>query len=330
MKFGVLLDHQYPKHDDLGQRLDELVEITETARDLGFDSLFGIHHFLATLRTPQPFQVLARLIPHSGRMSLGTGIYVATLAHPVQIAEETATLDQLSDGRLIFGVGAGYRDDEFDSFGIDRTTRGARLTETLELVRTLWSGETIDHRGEHFRVQGQQLSVLPVQRPRPPIWIGANAPKTIRRAAHIGDAWVASPNVKARWAKGNLANFREELEATGQPADAREYPILRELFVDESDEAAYRRAVPYLNDEYQSYAEYDLDYFRSMFDDLRAKAFMVGSPDTVAERITDLAEAGFNHFIFRVFWSGMPKELTIESLQRFATEVMPRFEDPAA
>jgi len=325
VKFGVLLDHQYPRSEDLGQRLDELVTITETARDLGYDSIFGIHHYLASLQTPQPLLVLSRLIPSSGQMMLGTGIYVATLPHPVETAEATATLDQLSGGRLILGVGAGYRDDEFDSFGIDRRTRGSRLVETLDLVRALWSGEEVNHEGEHFRVQGQRLSVLPAQQPRPPIWIGANNTKTIRRAARIGDAWIASPNVKRRWAKGNLGEFKEELAAQGGSLEGRDLPILRELHLAEDDATAQRRADPYLREEYQAYAAYDLAHFLEMYEDLRRKSFMVGSADTVAASIADLAEAGFNHFIFRVFWSGMPLEYSLETLTRFAEDVMPRF-----
>jgi alkanesulfonate monooxygenase SsuD/methylene tetrahydromethanopterin reductase-like flavin-dependent oxidoreductase (luciferase family) len=329
MKFGVLLDHQYPKSDDLGQRLDELVEITETARDLGFDSLFGIHHYLASLQSPQPLLVLSRLISSSGSMQLGTGVYLATLPHPVETAEATATLDQLSGGRLVLGVGAGYRDDEFDSFGIDRRTRGSRLVETLDLLRQLWSGAVVDHEGEHFRIRGQQLSVLPAQQPRPPIWVGANNPKTIRRAARIGDAWIASPNVKRRWAKGNLEEFKDELAAHGGTVDGRDLPILRELHLAEDDATAHRRADPYLREEYLSYSAYDLEHFRDMYEDLRAKSFLVGSADTVAAGIADLAEAGFNHFIFRVFWSGMPLEMTKETLERFARDVMPRFRSDA-
>ena len=138
IRFGILLDHQFPKHEDVAFHLDEIVHLTERARDLGFDAVFGIHHFLAELQTPQPFQVLARLIPHSGNMLLGTSVYVASLSHPVQMAEELATLDQLSRGRVIFGAGIGYRDEEFASFGIDRSDRAPRFIEALEVIRGLW------------------------------------------------------------------------------------------------------------------------------------------------------------------------------------------------
>src|SRR6056297_2452262 len=139
MKFGLALDHQYERGDDLGRRIDELVELTELARDIGFSSVYGIHHYLAPLQTLQPLTLLARLVPSSGAMSLGTGIYLAGLPHPVHVAEEVATLDQLSGGRAVLGVGAGYRDEEFDSFGIQRSSRGRRLVESIEVMRRLWS-----------------------------------------------------------------------------------------------------------------------------------------------------------------------------------------------
>lgn len=325
MRFGLLLDHQYPAGEDLGAKLEELVDLTRLARDLGYDSIFGIQHYLASLRTPQPLLVLARLVDHSGDMRLGTGIYVATLTHPVQVAEETATLDQLSGGRLVLGVGAGYRANEFAAFGIDPTTRGPRLVETIELVRSLWSGETVHHDGRFFHVDGERACVLPVQRPGPPVWVGANAEKTIRRAARIGDAWLASPNVKPRWAAGHLDHFRDEAAAVGRDPDTLEAPILRELYIADTDEEATRDVEAYLRDEYLAYSAYDLDYFRDMFDDLRRKAFLVGSPDTVAEKVEELREGGFTTIIFRTFWSGMPHRMARRTVERFAAEVMPRF-----
>ena len=328
VKFGIVLDDQFDKGDDFGRRFDELVRVTETARDLGFESAFCVHHYLASLATPQPMALLARLIPHSGTMQLGTGVYLATVEHPVRLAENAATLDQLSGGRLVLGLGAGYRHGEFETFGIDRSTRWSRLAETVTLLEELWSGEPVDHQGEHFSIKGQTIGIVPKQS-RPPIWVGANGPDTVRRAAHIGDTWLAPPNVKANWAKGNLAAFRDELAAQGRAVEGRTYPIQRELYVADSDAAAQAEAVPYIEREYATLASYDLAHFDTMFDDLREKAFLFGSAATVAERIADLAAAGFDHFIFRISWSAMPLELTLASLARFASEVMPQFRSAA-
>src|SRR5581483_7705715 len=167
VKFGVMLNHQYLAEEDLGRRIEEGVESTELMRDLGYDRLFSHHNFLANLQTPQALPILAHLSSYTGEMRLGIGVYIATLEHPVALAEHFATLDQICGGRLVWGVGAGYREDEFNSFGIEMKTRLSRFYEAIDVVKQLWSGEEVNHRGRHFRIEGQRISVRPRQRPRP-------------------------------------------------------------------------------------------------------------------------------------------------------------------
>ena len=324
LKFAVLLDHQFPRSDRLADHLDALIEISELARDLKFDGLFGIHHFLAELRTPQPFPLLARLIPHSGTMDLGTSVYIATLTNPAQIAEELATIDQLSRGRLIFGTGVGYREEEFETFGVPRSTRGSRFIESLQVIRGLLSDSPFSFNGNHFTVRAQRSSVGPFDNRHIPFWIGANAPETITRAARIGDAWIASPNVKERWAIGNLEAFLAERERVSPgSADETRRPICRELLIADSDEDASCLAHRFLREEYISYSKYELEHFVEMFDDLMTKSFLIGSPTTVAAKLRPLVAGGFDYFIFRFFWSGMPYSIAKDSLRRFSSEVFP-------
>ena len=153
MKFGIQLNHEYEKGDDLQLRMDELIAQTECARDCGYSQLNGLHHYLSSLATFQPLPLLSRLVPHSGDMKLGIGVYL-TLESPVQMAENFATLDQMSGGRLVLGLGGGYRPNEFAAFGIDRPSRWSRCLETVEVVRKLWSGEEVNHRGRHFTIEG--------------------------------------------------------------------------------------------------------------------------------------------------------------------------------
>ena len=263
-------------------------------------------------------------------MLLGTGIYLA-YEHPVILAENFATIDQLSGGRLVLGLGAGYRANEFDAMGMDRPTRVDRMFEGVEVLKQLWTGEPVHHQGRHFAIDGEASSIVPAQRPRPPIWLGANGEKSVRRVARVADAWIAPPNVKARWVKGHLAYFKDELERQGIDPAGREYPLIRELYIGDSDATAAEEVSDYLRHEYASYSVYgdEVEYWRTMFDELLEKAFVIGSPDTVAAKLADFAEAGFNHFIFRVSWSGMPHEQALRTIERLGTEVMPRFEGAA-
>jgi alkanesulfonate monooxygenase SsuD/methylene tetrahydromethanopterin reductase-like flavin-dependent oxidoreductase (luciferase family) len=330
MKFGLHLNHEYPKTDDLGQRFDQLVQYCHTARDGGLDSIVGMHHYLSSLATLQPLPLLSRLVPETGSMRLGMGIYLA-YEHPVLLAENFATLDQLSAGRLILGLGAGYRANEFDALGLDRDTRVSRMFESVELIKALWGGEPVQFHGRFFNIDGEASSITPVQRPHPPIWLGANGEKGVRRVARAADAWIAPPNVKTRWVKGHLAYFLDELERQGIDPAGREYPLIRELYIGDSDASAADEVSDYLRDEYAEYSVYgeEVSYWKTMFGELLEKAFVIGSPETVADKLADFAQAGFNHFIFRVTWKGMPFEQSIETVRRLATEVIPRLQGVA-
>ena len=179
-------------------------------------------------------------------------------------------------------------------------------------------------RGRHFDVQGVRISVRPKQRPRPEIWLGANGPKTIIRAAGHADTWLGSPNVKFKWANGNLAAFKDEQRRLGVDTAGREYPIVRELYIGDTDERAREEVHPYMWNEYEAFSTYDpiySDYYEEMW----RKAFLIGSPDTVAEKLQILVDGGWNTFIFRTDWAGMPVEMMRRTITRFAEEVMPRF-----
>jgi len=327
MKFGLHLNHEYAKTDDLGVRIEQLVELCHRASDRGLDSIFGMHHYLSSLATLQPMPLLSRLVPETGSMRLGMGVYLA-YEHPVLLAENFATLDQLSGGRLILGLGAGYRENEFNALGLDRATRVSRMFEAVELIKQLWTGQPVEFRGKHFSVSGEAASIVPAQA-RPPIWLGANGEKGVRRVARHADAWIAPPNVKTRWVNGHLGFFKDELEAHGVETAGREFPLIRELYIGDTDEQAAAEVSEYLREEYAMYSEYgeEVEYWRTMFGELLEKAFLIGSPQTVADKLAGFADAGFNHFIFRISWKGMPFEQSLQTLDRLAAEVMPRFSE---
>ncbi|WP_238010528.1 LLM class flavin-dependent oxidoreductase [Dactylosporangium sp. AC04546] len=325
MKFGILLDHQYAPGDDLHRRTAETVEYVQHIRDLGYDSVFGIHHYLSSLSTPQPLPLLSRLIDHSGTMQLGTGILILPLGHPVHWAEEIATIDQMSGGRFVLGIGSGYREIEFASFGLERRTRVSRMNEALEVMQRLWTGETVTHKGQHFQLDGVRCSVLPVQRPHPPVWVGANGPIGIARIARQGLPWLAPSNVRRNWAVGNLADYRAARLEAGFTEDGAEFPIHRDLCVADSFDEAFAIAGTEVRRSYDEYVQYGMDYFATQWEGIKHKALFFGSPDDIAAKVRDFADAGYNHFVFRAQWLGLPIERSVEIVERFAREVMPRF-----
>jgi len=327
MRFGLIASHQYSFDDDLRQRIGELFDLAEHAAELGYDSIFVINHFVSNLATPQPISMMAKLLDHTGDMLVGTGILILPLFNPVHIAEEFATLDQLSGGRVILGVGAGYREHEFEALGVPMERRGKRLAEAVELIRALWSGEEVEYQGEFYKLPPNRIGVPPLTPGGPPIWIGAGAKNAVRRAARLGDAWYAPGNSpKPEFLQTSLDLYNAELERHGKPREGREYPVGVELYCAPTTERAVEEALPYARREYYTYAEYPaLRWQRDRFDELVVNTLMLGSPEDLIAKIRRFEAMGFNHLIFRPFWLGMPIEKAKASLELFAKEVMPAF-----
>ena len=163
MKFGLILAGQYLRDAPPALRAGEMLEQVRLARDLGFDSVWMVHHYLIEFQTFQPLPMLARIAADAGDMAIGTAIYVLPLQHPVEVAENFATLDALSGGRLIFGVAQGYRDAEFQALGIPRKERAARFEEGLALITRLWTEERVTFHGRYYQVDGVTLAMAPAR-----------------------------------------------------------------------------------------------------------------------------------------------------------------------
>ena len=327
MKFGILASHQYLRSDDLGQRLGELWTTTSQAAELDYQSVFAINHFVGNLQTPQTISVLSKLIDVSGDMQVGTSILILPLYHPVHIAEEFATLDHMSGGRLVLGVGAGYRNNEMAAFGIDKGQRFRRMAESVQLIREFWKGERVSHSGDFFAIEDEEISVKPYQVGGPQIWFGAGNDRSIRRAARDGDGWIIPGNSpKEGWFERAIGIHDEELAAAGKVREGRDYPIILSVYVDSDTERAQERARPHLESEYFSYSEYpQLSFQRERFEFLWENRFVIGDPDHVAKRLSWFKSLGVNHVLARMSWLGFPHALTMSSLELFAKEVMPRF-----
>lgn len=188
VRFGLWLCSQYPLGDSLEERFDDLIEQVCLARNVGFDSIWTGHHYLMpTYQQFQPLPLLARLAAEAGSMAIGTSLTLVPLHHPVELAELIATMDITTRGRFIWGVGVGYRVEEFEAFGIRREERAARFEESLQVIRALWTRDSVTHEGRFYSLRNAVTRLRPVQRPHPPIWIGASSVAGAKRAARLGD-----------------------------------------------------------------------------------------------------------------------------------------------
>ncbi len=175
MKVGLILNTQFVAGEDPVMKVRELLAQVRAARDNGFDSICISHHYLLTpFQMVQPLTTLARLAAEAGSMRLVTNIFLLTIHNPVYVAEQVATLDVLTEGRFIFGVGLGYRAEEFDGMGVEMKSRVSRFIEILDVAKRLWTEDVVSYAGRHFRLTDAALTLKPVQRPHPPIRIAAS------------------------------------------------------------------------------------------------------------------------------------------------------------
>src|SRR5919204_1760866 len=169
------------------------VRVAETAEAAGWDGVFIWDHLAFVWGAPaaDPWITLAAIASATSRVRIGTAVTPVARRRPQVLAQQVASLDVLSAGRVVFGAGLGGSPDEFARFGepTDEKLRAAMLDEGLELLRRLWSGEEVAHRGEHFTVDAVTLAPTPLQE-RVPIWIGGNRPASLRRASRW-DGWLA-------------------------------------------------------------------------------------------------------------------------------------------
>ena len=326
MRFGLFVSAQYPAGEDPAARLDEHLEQVRFVRDAGFHSVFAGQHFL-----PAPFQMLqsvpllARLAAETGEMRVGAGILLLPLLNPVEVAEQAATLDVVTGGRFVLGVGLGYRAEENAAFGVPEG-RVRVFREKLDVVRRLLEGEEVTASGHGYRLERASLAPRPVSSPRPPIWMAANGDSAVRRAARLADTWFVNPHAALAEVERQLALFRAE-----RGSEPEELPMLREACVAPTDEEAVAVARPYLARKYEAYVDWGqsdvlppTDTLRREWEELHAGRFLLGSPETVLQQVDALRTLGVTELVLRVQWPGLPQRDAMRTLELLAGEVLPR------
>lgn len=191
MKFGICL----PIRLDADAQAN--IDIAKAAEDLGFDSVWASDHVVIpsgrsgiyTEYFYDPFMLLTYIASETSKILIGTSIIILPYRNPVVTAKMAATLDVISGGRLIFGVGPGWMREEFEALGIPFNARGRMTDEYIETIKSLWEDEDPVFEGEFCSFSGIKFEPRPLQQPRPPVWIGGSSDRALRRAALLGDGW---------------------------------------------------------------------------------------------------------------------------------------------
>ncbi|MBI4640934.1 MAG: TIGR03619 family F420-dependent LLM class oxidoreductase [Candidatus Tectomicrobia bacterium] len=192
MKFGICLPH-YGREI----QMSHLLEMTREAERLGFDSIWVTDHLIVPNDVEiiyreymlEPIVMLSHLAAVTSSMTLGTSVIILPYRNPIIVAKMLATIDILSSGRLIFGAAAGWMEGEFAALEVPFQERGELSDEYLQIIREIWTHEHPQFQGKYFKLEEITTSPMPVQKPRPPIWIGGNSKRAMRRAVELGDVW---------------------------------------------------------------------------------------------------------------------------------------------
>lgn len=313
----------------------DALEFAALADALGLDSVFvSEHHFVDDGYLPSSLAMCAAIAARTERIQVGTALLLAPLHDPLRVAEDAAVVDLISGGRLVLGVGLGWREEEFAGFGVPLATRVLRMIETVEVARQAWGDGLVTGSAEH---PYPELAVHPKPH-RPggvPIWIGGMSERAARRAGRIGDGFMATevtPEELARqigWAREGVS------ERSDPPAHPFTASVHLPVFAWD-DGNAFELARDYLR--YVGWKYEDMEGARSRrrapalppADDHAIEAVrssvIVGTPDSVAARIDEYRRAvgGDLHFIARVYLPGLPPDLQLRALRVFAEEVAPR------
>jgi alkanesulfonate monooxygenase SsuD/methylene tetrahydromethanopterin reductase-like flavin-dependent oxidoreductase (luciferase family) len=205
------------------------------------------------------------------------------------------------------------------------------LTEGVEVIERLWMGEPVTYEGRHFQLRDVRLSLRPVQRPRPRIWLAANTDAGVKRAAKLGDAWLMNPHSTLPSLERQLALFHETRRALGRPR-AADIPLIKECVVAEDGRTALAEARPFLEAKYRAYQQWKQDEalpegetFDLSFDDLARDRFIVGDPSRAVDEIARYRERlGVTELNFRVQWPGMPQATVLRSIRLLGEKVLPK------
>jgi alkanesulfonate monooxygenase SsuD/methylene tetrahydromethanopterin reductase-like flavin-dependent oxidoreductase (luciferase family) len=329
MKLGLYMATQWRQGADLGPELANLIEQVRVSKASGLASLMVGQHFVSSpLQMFQAMPLLARLAAEAEGMMLGPGLLLLPLLNPVIVAEETATLDWLTGGNAIIGLGLGYRQEEFDSIGIPFKERVPRFIEGVEVIRKLWRDDTVEHKGRFHTLSGVQASLKPKRPGGPPIWMAGDVEAAVKRAGKLADAWMPSPMVTVDEV-GRLGGlFRESRAAAGLPP-ASEFPVIRECHVGSGSGNALDEVREPLSFKYEAYASWTgnsgfvpKEGIRGDFDKFAQSRFIIGSENEVVDQIGRFGEStGANHLLLRVQWPGLDQKTAVRTLERLGRVV---------
>jgi probable F420-dependent oxidoreductase len=317
------------------QEYREITDLVRLAESLRFDSAWvSEHHGSSDGYMPSLLPTLAAFAAATDRIRLGTGVILTPFHHPLRLAEDAATVDLISGGRLILGLGLGWREEEFRMFGVPPRERVPRTTETVEILRRAWTGERFTFEGRHFSFDQVRVTPAPERESGIPIYLGGFAPAAVKRAGRLGDGYIRSRG-------GTVDDVRQAVrlaeegarEADKDPA-ALGFAQLQNAFVWDEGDAwdVVKGTVVHQLGVYGGWGASrdipgrDLEYMPPDEATMR-ELTPSGTPAQVAAKLRPLVEAFAGrqefHLIVRLHYPGMDFDTASHAVELFAEQVIP-------
>ena len=333
MKFGLYSSiANPPRGEHLDRCVDQVIAEAQLAEASGFDScFFGEHHQDKDGFLPSPLIVATAVAAHTRRLRVGTSVILLPLHHPVRVAEDVVTLDLVSKGRIVLGVGIGYQASDFRAFAVPMEDRVALFEEGVEILRRCWTAEPFSFRGKHYTLEDVQIRPRPFQRPAPPLWIGASVPAAARRAGRLADAFVGTPSMNLETAVGLIDAYKEAARQAGRQPQVI---LMRDAWVARTRAEADAVYGPEVMAAYRYYWQNRLAEFRNVpaeaeftLETLAPDRLILGDPETCVREFHRWQEAtGASYFLLRLrhAHSGGPAhEKIMEAIKLFGDRVLP-------
>lgn len=293
-------------HRHLPINLEEVQAYLRRAEDLGFHSVWVTEQsgFNAGASSLEGVTLLSYAAAVTSRLRLGIAVLLITLRNPVHLAKSLASLDQLSQGRLIVGVGLGTDTGLYKAHGLSPERRVARFNEALSYIQRLWTEKDLTFEGQFWQTRNANLLPKPFQKPHPPIWFGARAPTALKRAVRCGSGFIGAGSSSTADFKSHVQTIRQELEAAGK--DPGEFFLAKRvnLAVDRDRERARRRLREWFGTYYHRADEAD-------------RVAVWGSPEECVEQLQEVVSAGARLVVLSPVFDGM------EQMEILAREVVP-------
>jgi probable F420-dependent oxidoreductase len=279
ISLGMSLPHRSPDPLDAAT----VRRVAQRAEALGFRDLWVTSNALDHVYSFDAIGVLTFAAAVTTRIRVGVSVLVLPVQHPAHVAHQVTTLDNLSGGRAILGLGIG-REHHYQQFEVPMERRVRRFREGVDVIKALWTQAKVDHRGDIYRLEGQTMTLKPVQKPHPPIWLGGDHPDAIRRTAIIADGWMGSGGSSKAAFGRSVPILKAALKEAGRDPEA--FPISKRVFMSVHERADIARA--------------ELDrWFTVVYrNPAGTEASGVhGTPEQVRQKLEELADLGANHLL---------------------------------